>query len=66
MKTTKLYYKNNDNSIIDKDIELNLVSHYLSMGWVQEEPKTKVEKPEIKVEKNVSKKEFKKEEKING
>lgn len=56
MKTIKLYFKNKDNSIIDKDIELNLVSHYLSMGWVQK-------KPETKFEKQVSKKEPKKEEK---
>lgn len=55
----KLYFKDKD-KIIEENIDVNLVSHYLNMGWSFEKPIDKNEKVE-KEEKVVSKKEKKKE-----
>lgn len=57
MKEVKVYFKNEDNSIIDKYIDINLVSNYLSMGWTLKKPEKKVEKP---ISKKENKKEFSK------
>lgn len=46
MRKTKLYFKNNDGTIINKEIEENLVAIYLSMGWTPQSPKKEIVKPE--------------------
>ena len=51
MRTTKLYFKNNDGTIINKEIEENLVAIYLSMGWTPQSPKKEIVKPEQETEK---------------
>lgn len=49
----KLYFKDKD-KIIEKEIDVNEVPHYVGMGW-------SFEKPEIKVEKTTSDKSSKRE-----
>lgn len=51
MRKTKLYFKNNDGTIINKEIEENLVAIYLSMGWTPQSPKKEIVKPEQETEK---------------
>lgn len=43
METIKIYKKNSDNKIIEKEIEQNLLSLYLNIGW-----KKSIDKPIIK------------------
>lgn len=45
MKKTKLYFKNEDGKIINKEIEENLVAIYLAMGWTPQSPKKEIVKP---------------------
>ena len=51
MRTTKLYFKNEDGKIIHKEIEENLVAIYLAMGWTPQNPKKEIVKPKQETEK---------------
>lgn len=57
----KLYFKDKD-KVIEKNIDVNDVSHYLGMGWSFEKPSEQNEK---EIQKEIQKKEEKKEEKQN-
>ena len=43
-----IYFKDEDNKIIQKTIDVNLVPNYFDMGWTIEKPKSNEEKPILK------------------
>lgn len=54
MKKTKLYFKNSNGVVVNKEIEENLVAIYLAMGWTPQSPKKEIVKPEQEEKENKS------------